>query len=156
MRGMMVTLGTIVVTTWLIIALARPDQYEKNVPLAGAWTAVESRRDGQPAPDVIGHRLLIKGDRFEIHSADGTLLYSGAIKTDASVTPAGIDFLHAHGGLEGKVWKGIYALEKGRLTICDNAPNSDTPRPTAFDAPAGSGYVLVTFTRSGKPDTPGS
>jgi uncharacterized protein (TIGR03067 family) len=152
MRGMMLILGSIVAAPWLILAFAHPGHDHEELPLAGAWTAVSSLRNGQPAGDVVGNRLLIKGDRFEIHSPKGDLMFSGAVKTDTSVTPAGIDFLHAHGGLEGKVWKGIYVLENGRLTVCDNAPNVEASRPTAFSAPAGSGYVLVTFTRNGKPD----
>ena len=46
------------------------------------------------------------------------------------------------------MWKGIYALDGGTLTICDNAPNPDDGRPAAFEARSGSGYVLITFKRA--------
>jgi hypothetical protein len=39
----------------------------------------------------------------------------------------------------------IYALDDDTLTICDNAPNLDERRPTAFEAKSGSGYDLITF-----------
>jgi hypothetical protein len=52
------------------------------------------------------------------------------------------------GSLNGKAWKGIYALEGETLTICDNAPNLDKGRPAAFEARTGSGYVLITFKRA--------
>ena len=67
---------------------------------------------------------------------------------DASAKPAAIDFEHAEGGLKGKTWKGIYALDDNTLTICDNAENLDAERPSTFDAKSGSGYILVTFTRA--------
>lgn len=50
--------------------------------------------------------------------------------------------------LEGKAWKGIYALAGDTLRVCDNAPNLDKGRPAAFEATRGSGYVLVTFKRA--------
>ena len=40
-----------------------------------------------------------------------TALYSGTVRVDASAKPAAIDFEHAEGGLKGKTWKGIYALD---------------------------------------------
>jgi hypothetical protein len=46
------------------------------------------------------------------------------------------------------VWKGIYALKGDTLRICDNAPDLAKPRPTAFEAKRGSGYVLITFKRA--------
>ena len=41
--------------------------------------------------------------------------------------------------------QGIYDLDGDTLTTCDNAPNLDERRPTAFEAKSGSGYVLITF-----------
>ena len=49
---------------------------------------------------------------------------------------------------QGAVWKGIYAVDNGTVRICDNAPDLARGRPTAFEAPAGSGYVLITFERT--------
>jgi hypothetical protein len=43
---------------------------------------------------------------------------------------------------------GIYALDGDMLKTCDNAPDLDKPRPTAFEARAGSGCVLITFKRA--------
>ena len=43
---------------------------------------------------------------------------------------------------------GIYALDGDTLTVCDNAPDLDKGRPTAFEATSGSGYVLITFKRA--------
>ena len=65
-----------------------------------------------------------------------------------SAKPAAIDFAHTEGVLQGQAWKGIYALDGDTLTTCDNAPNLDKDRPTAFEAKSGSGYVLITFERA--------
>ena len=116
--------------------------------LQGTWTATKAERDGKPAADVVGHRLFFSGDRFEIQSKDRKSLYSGTIRVDASAKPTAIDFEHAEGGLKGKAWKGIYALDGETLTICDNAENLDAARPWEFEAKSGSGYVLVTFNRA--------
>jgi uncharacterized protein (TIGR03067 family) len=64
---------------------------------------------------------------------------------DPSARPAAIDFEHTERVVKGKAWKGIYDLDGDTLTTCDNAPNLDERRPTAFEAKSGSGYVLITF-----------
>jgi hypothetical protein len=43
--------------------------------------------------------------------------------------------------------EGIYALDGDTLIICDNAEDLEKPRPSAFEAKSGSGYILVTFKR---------
>ena len=66
-----------------------------------------------------------------------------------SAKPATIDFQQKKGALNGKVWKGIYAVDGGdTLTTCDNAPNLKKGRPAAFEAKSGSGYVLIAFKRA--------
>ena len=125
---------------------ARPEEPQKK--LEGSWTATKEERDGKAAEDLVGHRLSLTGDRFEIKSKDGKTLYAGAVKLDPSAKPAAFDFEHTEGELKGKVWKGIYALEGDTLTTCDNGPDPDKPRPTAFEAKKGSGYVLITFKRA--------
>jgi uncharacterized protein (TIGR03067 family) len=62
--------------------------------------------------------------------------------------PPGIDFEHKEGALQGKAWKGIYALDGDTLRICDNAPDLEKARPAAFEAKVESGYVLLTFKRA--------
>jgi uncharacterized protein (TIGR03067 family) len=116
--------------------------------LEGTWTASAAERDGKPAEDVVGHRLALAGNRFQIDAKDGKPLYVGTFRTNPSAEPATIDFEHEEGTLNGKVWKGIYALDGDTLTICDNAAGLERDRPRAFEAKAGSGYVLLTFRRA--------
>ena len=55
---------------------------------------------------------------------------------------------NTEGNLKG-TWKGILRFDGARLHVCDNAPDMAKPRPSAFAAPAGSGYVSIVFARDG-------
>lgn len=140
---------------WLTIGVGlaaafetRPGDPQKK--LEGSWTATKEERDGKAVEDLVGHRLTLSGDRFEIKSKNGKNLYAGAVKLDHSAKPAAFDFEHTEGILKGKVWKGIFTLKGDTLTTCDNGPDPDKPRPTAFEAKQGSGYVLITFRRANR------
>jgi len=129
----------------LVLACAQPVEAQKS--LEGTWTATKAEREGKAADDVIGHRLSLVGDRFQIRSKDAKSDYAGSFRVDVSAKPAAIDFEHTEGGLRGKAWKGIYALDGDTLIICDNAEDLDKPRPSAFEAKSGSWYILITFKR---------
>ena len=137
----------LILGSWFVPVFAQPAE-EAQKKLQGTWTATKAERDGKAADDVVGHRLSFTGSRFEIQSKDGKLLYAGTVRLDSSAKPAAIDFDHAEGAVKGKTWKGIYALDGDMLTICDNAPNLNKGRPTAFEAKSGSGYVSITFKRT--------
>jgi uncharacterized protein (TIGR03067 family) len=137
--------------TTLVTALvtgAAPQAEEAQKKLQGAWTAAKAERDGKAADDVLGHQLSFAGNTFQIRSKDGKVLYAGTVRLDPAAKPAAIDFEHTEGALKGKAWKGIYALDGESLRVCDNAPDPDKGRPEAFEAKAGSGYVLITFRRA--------
>jgi uncharacterized protein (TIGR03067 family) len=137
----------LILGTGLVLAFAQPAE-DAQKKLQGTWTATQAARDGKAADDVVGHRLSLTGNRFQIQSEDGKPLYAGTVRVDPSATPAAIDFEHTDGALKGQAWQGIYALDGDTLTVCDNAPNLDKGRPAAFEATRGSGYVLITFTRA--------
>jgi uncharacterized protein (TIGR03067 family) len=131
----------------LVAAFGKPAA-EAHKELQGTWAATKAERDGEAAPDVVGHRLSFSGDRFQIRSREGKLLARGAFRVDPSTKPAAIDFEHTEGALKGKAWKGIYVLDGDTLRICDNAPNLDRGRPAALEAPTGSGHIVITFQRA--------
>jgi uncharacterized protein (TIGR03067 family) len=137
----------LILGAWLVPASAQPVE-DARKKLQGAWTVAKAERGGKPADDVVGHRLSFAGDRFQIQSKDGKRLYAGTVRVDPGAKPAAIDFEHTEGTVKGKAWKGIYTLDGDTLTVCDNAPNPDKGRPSAFEAKRGSGYVLITFKRA--------
>jgi uncharacterized protein (TIGR03067 family) len=138
---------------WLILGTGVAPAFgipaeEAQKELQGTWTATKAERDGKAAEDVVGHRLSLTGNRFQLRSKDGKPLYEGTFRVDPSTNPAAIDFEHTEGALKGKVWKGIYALDGDTLTTCDNGPNLDKGRPAAFEAAPGSGHIVITFKRA--------
>ena len=147
MRRLILTMCCALLWAALAPAFAQPgDDAQKN--LQGSWTADKAERDGKAADDVVGHRLSFTGNRFQIQSKDGKLLYAGTVRLNPGAKPAAVDFEHTEGTVKGKAWKGIYALDGDTLTVCDNAPNPAKARPAAFEAKSGSGYVLIAFKRS--------
>jgi uncharacterized protein (TIGR03067 family) len=147
MDRLIVAILSLILGMGLVAAFAQPAG-EAQRKLEGSWTATRAERDGKAADDVVGHRLSFTGSRFRIESKDGKLLYAGTVRVDPSAKPATIDFAHTEGTVKGKAWQGIYALDGDTLKVCDNAPNPDKSRPTAFEAKNGSGYVFITFKRA--------
>jgi uncharacterized protein (TIGR03067 family) len=146
MRLMTWAMGWLILGTGLAPAFAQPAE-EAQRKLQGTWTATKAERDGKAAEDVVGNRLSLTGNRFQIRSKDGKPLYEGTFRVGPGTNPAAIDFEHTDGALKGKTWKGIYALDGDTLTTFDNAPDLAKGRPAAFQAKAGSGYILITFKR---------
>jgi uncharacterized protein (TIGR03067 family) len=114
--------------------------------LDGAWSAIAAERDGAPAPELVGNRIEFTGDGFRI-SHEGKVLFVGRFTTNETAAPAEIDLKVEEGAAKGQSWAGIFRIENGALTICDNAPNPAAPRQKDFAAPKGSGYVCLTFKR---------
>ncbi len=112
--------------------------------LQGTWLAVAAERNGAPAPDAVGHRLVFSKDRFQI-TREGKLLYGGTYAADPSAQPARITFRQDEGSTLRGEWNGIYRFEAGRLEIVDNADDMSKPAPTQFVTTSGSGYVLLRF-----------
>jgi uncharacterized protein (TIGR03067 family) len=136
----------------LVIAMACTPafaQYSDAVKeVQGNWSASKAERDGKSAAAVVGNRLTLEGNRFQIRNKGGKSLYGGTFKVDANAKPAAIDFTHAQGKLKGKSWKGIYAIEAGTLTVCDNAGDPAKDRPKAFETKPNSGIVCIDFKRA--------
>jgi uncharacterized protein (TIGR03067 family) len=115
------------VSCWLILGtglhLACAQAVEvAEMKLQGTWIATSAEREGKAADEIVGHRLSFAGNGFQIQSKDGKALHAGTVRMDPSATPAAIDFEDREGALNGKAWKGIYAVNGDTLTICDNAP----------------------------------
>jgi uncharacterized protein (TIGR03067 family) len=119
---------------------------QPTASLDGAWTAVAAERDGKPAEELKGHRLMFARDTFVIERG-GKVLYKGTFKVEAAKRPAQIDFHNTDGEAKGKTWLGIYLLDGDMLRIADNAPDPSRPRPAQLNTRPGSGHVMLTFKR---------
>ena len=106
-----------------------------------------AERNGKPADELKGHRLMFAGDTFMIQR-DGKTLYKGTFKTDPAKKPAQIDFRNTEGEAKGQTWRGIYLLEGDTLKTVDNAPDTKKPRPAQFTTKSDSGHVMLTFKRA--------
>lgn len=126
---------------------AAPAPPTEATGLDGAWRATSAERNGAPAPDLVGHLLVLSDATFEVVDEAGVVLYDGRFTADPTTEPAQIDFVNVRGDAAGQTWLGIWARDDGTLQIVDNAPDPARPRPQAFSAPAGSGLVAVTFAR---------
>ena len=145
MQRLILAVCGLILSAGLVVAGAPPAAAQ--AALQGNWIATKAETNGAATPAVVGHRLSISGDRFEIKSKAGKEVYAGTVKTTPNATPAAIDFAHTLGALNGKAWKGIYKLDGDTLTVCDNAADLAKARPAAFATTRGSGYVLLTFVR---------
>lgn len=134
----------------IALLLAQPawgaDPVTSERDLEGTWSAISAERDGAAASELIGHRIEFAGDHFQIAGKDD-VLFGGSFTVAAAQAPAFIDFKIAEGAARSQSWAGIFRIENGLLTICDNAPDPAASRPREFGAPKGSGYVCLTFKR---------
>ena len=128
----------------LAILVAIPDGPDKA--LQGTWVVAKAQREGKDAPEVVGHRLVIDGDKFEIRQ-EGKLLFEGTLAIDKSGGKLWrVDIKHSHGDLAGKKWLGVMRVrDDGVMEICDNAVDPEKPRPEALESKPGSGTILLEF-----------
>ena len=115
----------------------------------GTWSLVALEVDGQPVTlDVMKEaRLVVAGDRYSFQY--GTARMELRHRVDPGRTPKAIDLVITDGKDEGKVYRGIYELNGGRLKICRSADPGNA-RPTRFATEPGSGLMLIEWKR----DTP--
>jgi uncharacterized protein (TIGR03067 family) len=67
---------------------------------------------------------------------------------DPTADPPALDY-NAPPGPAGPTLLAVYKLDGDELTVC--RAGTDQPRPTGFQAPAGSGLLVIKFRRV-KPD----
>jgi uncharacterized protein (TIGR03067 family) len=112
----------------------------------GAWVATSSMRDGEPAAaDVVASiRRVVEKDHVT-WKRDGKNFAGTRFEIDPTKTPRTIDLIPDGGPNRDKRVLGIYKLEGDDLTIC--IADVDQPRPSGFEAKAGSKQTLQSFKR---------
>lgn len=111
-------------------------------PLVGEWAFQALVADGEAEPNP-GCTLTFAADGYFVAQQDGRHEGSGRYTSDPSTDPPQVDMDQE--ATEGTL-KGVWRLEGDTLTIC-LSEDSRRGRPSAFAAPAGSGYLLATFKR---------
>jgi uncharacterized protein (TIGR03067 family) len=115
---------------------------EKGNRPEGKWHIKSLIESGKKAPDEVQALTFeFKGDRVTL-SFFGKDSKSGAFKADPTKEPPQFE-MELDG--KGRQMLGIYKLEKDVLTLCFSEGSKE--RPTRFEAPKGSGMVLIVLGR---------
>jgi uncharacterized protein (TIGR03067 family) len=127
---------------WLLFVGGLFAAAEDAKQLEGTWQIISAQRNGQDAPKIKEHQIVLEREKFRVLLGD-KVVYQGTYSIDTSKKPATIDFKNTEGLDKGQTWLGIYQLDKGMLTICDNGADTTRPRPTKFQSDPDSGVVVV-------------
>ncbi len=113
--------------------------------ILGTWSAVVGEKEGRQAPEaeLKDFRVTFGAAGKLTASHDGKDL-EWSYKLDATKKPRQIDVTIKEGG-EGRLFKGIYALEKDTLKICLAHPSAE--RPTEFATREGVKTMLLVLKR---------
>lgn len=121
---------------------------EWDADLIGSWWGVEAvDPDGRTSLDAIW-RFKEGAVVLKDHPSDQPAEWGYSV--NLATTPRQIDLRPNAGPAKGKTLKGVYTIEKDRLTICYVSPGAKepekVPRPTAMHKP-GTDYVILRFKR---------
>ena len=133
-----------------LLLLSSGESPEKTVPkdldrLQGEWTMVSGRVDGVDTVVDSKHpmRCQVQGTKVSfVH--DGKVVEEVTISLDPAKQPKVLDAALGNKAIA----PGIYRLETETFTLCYTAPGK--PRPTDFNAKAGSGHKLSVWKRGTK------
>jgi uncharacterized protein (TIGR03067 family) len=134
-------------------ALAQPQEPQAAATLTeelarhqGTWVADSFRRDGEDAPANVVRTItrVVEGERV-VWKREGRSFAATTVILDPARDPCWIDVIPEGGPHRGERILGIYRLDNDRLTIC--MADAGRPRPSEFQAEAGSGHNLMIFVR---------
>jgi len=138
------------ISTGLVIAAEPVDQGPSKVDAAklqGVWSIVSVEVEGNPlAMDKLDEaRLIVRGEHysFRLEGIELEIVY----RMDAGKSPKAIDLTLTDGVHKGKVFRGIYKLDKDRYTIC-RTTEPEKARPAEFATRPGSGHMMVVWKRA--------
>ncbi len=137
-----------VATSILILFLPQTDEGDARLAAhQGSWAVVAMIRDDQATPADILASIRREVDRDHIvWTRDGKNFAGTRFEVDPTTSPPTIDLIPDGGKDRDKRILGIYRLDGDMLTIC--VADAGQPRPTAFEAKAGSKQTLQSFKRT--------
>ena len=103
-----------------------------------SWPITSTCTSGTVAPASSTTVPRIANRSFEIVYPETGDSRTSAFRLDPSKLPRQIDILSSG----DRIMKGIYVIEGDGLAVCLQQ-NDGEPRPASFDAPAGSGHMLL-------------
>lgn len=138
-------IATFVLSTFIAAPVPKADPLQQaKQGLQGEWKVVEMIHDGRPGDKevVTSSLIFVKGDEMKILYPYGDV--SATFTLDPEAKPAAIDIKQL---LNAKpiLVKGIYKLEKDKLTICFGVV--DQERPKEFKSINGSTTTLFVLER---------
>ena len=147
---MMRTIGTLALLA-LCLGLTAPRATgapaEDAAKLDGAWKVTSLKLEGQDAPadDVQNAQWTFKAG--EVKYKHSTRAGTATFKVDAAKTPSEIDVKMTEGENAGEEYRGIYRLEKEKLTLAIRIVKTEKGRPTDLQSDPESGIALVALER---------
>jgi uncharacterized protein (TIGR03067 family) len=138
------SLSAVLVGTLLVAATALAADADKSKKelekFQGTWVCQKFINDGDSAPAEAVAQLTFtfKDDKVTTNTDPDD---PATITLRPEKAPAEIDFTDK----DKKVDLGIYEIKGDELTMCMAPSQTKTERPTKFDAPKGSKYMLVVF-----------
>ncbi|MEM8667061.1 MAG: TIGR03067 domain-containing protein [Planctomycetota bacterium] len=113
--------------------------------IAGAWTIAKLVVNGNEtkAENLQSLMVVNQPDGKWSLMSDKKVVAKGTSTIDPSKRPKAIDFKIVGGDQDGEEFLGIYELSEERRKMCFAPTGED--RPSKFEAPEGTGIILVVF-----------
>ena len=123
--------------------------------LAGTWGVVSIVDEGETIGEELIKTKLAEDGQIRIVNRSIEIVNPGtgdrrtlAFRVDPSKVPRQIDVISS----DDRIVKGIYRIDEDSLAICIQQKDGE-PRPASFEAPAGSGCMLLRM-KPAKPAAP--
>lgn len=119
--------------------------------LQGEWVAEQIQHAGMKLPaKALAGIYTFKGGVLTtaLTLRQGRVTERYTVKLDTTKSPWTFDQTRSDGRFKGKVYLGIYKVEKGKVTLCVDA-RAQNKRPSDFVSSQSNGRLLVVLTKKG-------
>jgi uncharacterized protein (TIGR03067 family) len=140
--------SAVMVAVGLLFAANEPTENVVKKEMAqfqGTWKFVSMEVEGKKKPDDdIRFTVIVQGDQWRSSILPAL---PGQFRLDPTRNPKTIDFVLS----KERVAKGIYSVDKDKLTVCYRFGQDNGERPSAFSTGPNSRLALYVLTRQAKP-----